>query len=154
MVLNREALHEIDQGILRGMEGVALEIAEKVDPHIPDGPEFGEGLVDRGVMWLSYVDGKKVGGDPRVHRKPSAFKVRGQGVSVAVGMGFPSRFYEMGTVRQPPRPFFSPVVESLLGAGVVQEAMYRSFRSILTKQAIRLQRRYNTAPSALLGRFR
>ena len=106
-------------------------------------------------MWVSYVDGKKVGQDQPGIRKPRDFKVRGQGVAVAGGYSFPARFNEMGTVRQPARPFLGPALMAVVGdRGAVEDAMHRAFRQYLQKKALRLQRRHNTAPAALLGRFR
>lgn len=167
MNINREALVQCDRVLLTAIEAVGFEIAEKVQPRIPDAykgymypsegvrikRELGEGLVDRGVGYLSYVDGKKVGGDSRVDKKPKAFKVRGKGVSVAVGMGFPMRFYEMGTVHQPARPTFAPVVSEVVGSDVLEEAAYRAFRSYLGTKAGKLQRKYNLGPSTLLRRI-
>lgn len=112
MVLNREALHGLDLAMAKGLESMALHVLEVVD--VPDAAPYGEGLVEGGG-WLSYVDGKKVAGDPQVKRKPRDFKVRGQGVGVAVGFGFPARFQEMGTVNQPPRPFLTPAVMQVAG---------------------------------------
>lgn len=117
-----------------GLEEVALECIRETDPHVPDQSPFGEGLIERGG-YISYVDGKKVGGDARVTRKPRDFRVRGQGAAVAAGYSFPARFQEMGTVHQPARPFFAPVVARVVGSGAVVSAMKRAFAGSLAKKA-------------------
>jgi hypothetical protein len=110
VVLARERLHELDLAMAAGLEGNALAVLERVRP--PDATPFGEGLVDRGGF-ISYVGGKRVGGD--ADKKPEDMRVMGQGVVVGVGFSFPGRFQEMGTVRQPPRPFLTPAVMSVVG---------------------------------------
>jgi hypothetical protein len=121
-VLNRDALAAIDQATVAGLEQTAMEVLREVDP--PDQTPYGEGLVDRGGF-ISYVDGKRVGGD--ADGKPRQMRVRGQGIVVAVGFGFPAKFQEMGTENQPPRPFLTPVVMRVAGdeaavAGAVRSA--------------------------------
>ena len=44
VVLNREALHEIDRGMATGLELLAVKVMDTVRP--PDAPEIGEGLVE------------------------------------------------------------------------------------------------------------
>lgn len=164
MVINREAMHEIDAAMVKGLEYLAMEVLQTAKPpdastgysYIGDVKEprrADEGLVERGAF-LSYLDGKKVGGDWHlVKRKPQAFKVRGMGASVAVGYSFPARFNEMGTVRQPPRPFFTPAVMEVVGnRSAVEQAMYISMKNLLTKKALKLQRQHNLGPRELLGR--
>lgn len=140
MVLNREALHQVDLAMAEGLEAVALEVLSIADPNVPDAAPFGEGLIERGGH-LTYVDGKKVGGDSRVNRKPRDFKVRGQGVAVAAGYTFPAKFNEIGTVHQPARPFLTPAVMSVVGnQGAVVGAMQRAFSTSLTSKARGLAR--------------
>ncbi|HUU36465.1 MAG TPA: hypothetical protein VMW48_20510, partial [Vicinamibacterales bacterium] len=87
---------------------------------------------------IAYVDGKRVGG---VAAKPKAFKVRGQGVSVAVGYPFPARFNEMGTVKQPPRPFLAPAIMATAGSrSAVEGAMKVAMKTHLSKREARLFR--------------
>lgn len=135
-VLNREALHELDLRVAGGLEAVALEILGKVDA--PDATPFGEGLVERGGL-ISYVDGRRVGGD--ADKKPDAMRVRGQGVVVGVGYGWPGRWQETGTVNQPPRPFFTPVVLAVANdEGAVLAGMRRAHADRLDKARARMAR--------------
>lgn len=129
-VLNREALEQVDLAMAVGVERVAMRILEVVRP--PDATPFGEGLVDRGGF-ISYVDGKRVGGD--ADQKPKAMLVRGRGIVVGVGFGFPARFQEMGTERQPPRPFLTPAVMQVAGdESVVADAVRAAFNDRMTRQ--------------------
>ena len=139
VVLARERLAELDLGMAKGLEMVALEVLERVRP--PDATPFGEGLMGRGGL-ISYVDGKRVGGD--VDSKPKDLLVRGRGVTVGVGFGFPGRFQEMGTVNQPPRPFLTPVVMQIVGdEGIVAGAIREALAGFLAKKGRRLSRQYN-----------
>lgn len=135
VVLNREAVSAIDLAMARGFESLAFQVLRAV--HVPDAAPFGEGLVEGGAF-ITYVDGKRIGGDPDA-KKPRAFLVRGKGVGVAVGFGFPGRFQELGTVHQPPRPFLTPAVLDVVGdEGAVVGALRSAFASALQKK----QRRY------------
>lgn len=106
VVINRQALAELDLAIAEGFEAMAQEALARAD--VPDAAPFGVGLVQEGG-YISYVDGKRIGGTPGV-KKPRAMKVRGRGVVVGVGFSFPARFNETGTVSQPARPFLTPAV--------------------------------------------
>ncbi len=135
-ILNRDALHQMDLGMAKALELLAFEVLGKVDP--PDAAPFGEGLVESGA-YLTYVDGRRVGGD--ADKKPKAMKVRGRGVVVGVGFGFPGRFVEVGTVRQPPRPFLTPVVMDVVGdRGAVEGAMRSAMGDFLAKKSRKLIR--------------
>jgi hypothetical protein len=148
MVLNREALHELDLGMARGLERVAFEVLDRAD--VPDAPTFGEGLIGSGG-WTSYVDGKKVGGT--VERKPKSFKVRGRGVSVAAGYPSPARFNEMGTVHQPARPFLAPAVVAVVGdGGVVQGAIKVALADVLGAKQRKAARLAKYGPGIPSGR--
>lgn len=136
--INREALHDLDLAMAKGLEALAFRVLLETDP--PDATPYGEGLVDRGGF-VSYVDGKRVGASQADARKPRAFRVRGQGASVAVGYGFPGRFQELGTERQPPRPFLSPAVMRVVGdEHVVGQALRAAMDEHLTKKRRRLLR--------------
>ena len=146
-VLNRKNLHEVDLALAKGLEQLAEEVLEATDP--PDAPTFGVGLVEAGA-YISYVDGKRVGG---VAKKPKAFKVRGRGVAVAVGFGFPARFQEVGTVNQPARPFFAPAVVAATGnRSLVEEAVKVGLAANLSKRAARQEREARRAARRAGGR--
>jgi hypothetical protein len=122
MVINREALHEVDLAMADAMEAMAVDVVGRVRP--PDAAPFGEGLVESGG-YVTYVDGRKVGGGAT---KPRSMRVRGRGVVTATGYGFPGYFQEVGTVNQPPRPFLAPVVMDVMGdRGAVEGAMRAAF---------------------------
>lgn len=121
VILARGRLHELDLRLAMGLEGIALRVLERVDP--PDAAPFGVGLVERGGL-ISYVDGKRVGGD--ADRKPKSLRVRGQGVTVAVGFGFPGRFQEMGTVNHAAQPFLTPAVMGVVGDRTLVEGALRA----------------------------
>lgn len=151
VVLNREALSQLDRVMATGLESLAMRVIQTAKP--PDaekgvgyigGQRFqrtpGRALADNGG-WLAYVDGKRVGGWHEVTRKPRAFKVRGRGVSIAVGFSFPARFQELGTVRQPPRPFLTPAVQAVVGDdAAVYGAMKAAFDGHIAKQGRKLDR--------------
>lgn len=124
--LARGRLEEFDRRMAGGMEWWAMEVLNRAK--VPDQPLIGQGLVERGGF-ISYVYGKRVGGD--ADRKPKTLRV-GKGTTVAVGYSFPARFNEMGTVHQPPRPFFLPAVVSVVGdSGVIYGALAEALKGQL-----------------------
>ena len=134
-VLNRQALTQLDLVLAAGLEAAAVKVLERTRP--PDAPPYGQGLPLQGG-YVSYVDSKKVGGTPGAV-KPRALRDR-KGVTVAVGFGFPGRFQEMGTVNQPPRPFFTPVVMEVVGdsnvvATAVKAALTKSLSTLVRARA-------------------
>lgn len=166
MVINRDALHEVDSAMVKGMESMALRVLTEADVPTSDrGYDYigGERVVnipleDRGGF-VAYVAGKKVNEfslllGERV-KKPQGARVRGAGVVVIAGFSFPARFNEMGTARHPARPFLAPALMEVVGdRGAVEDAFYTAARSYLLKKALKLQRKHNTSSGALLGRFR
>ena len=147
-VLNRERLHEVDFALAKGLERLAEDVLERTDP--PDAPVYGVGLIENGA-YISYVDGKRVGGT--TGKKPKSFKVRGQGVSIAVGFPFPARFNEIGTVKQPARPFFAPAVIAATGnRSLVEEAVKVGLAANLSKRAARQEREARRAARRAGGR--
>lgn len=109
VVLNRANLTELGLAVAEGLEEVARTIVETAQP--PDATPFGEGLVTEGG-WLVYVGPKKVAGGSLTGlqpKKPRELRVAGTTTAVAIaGFGFPARFQEIGTARQPSRPFLWP----------------------------------------------
>jgi hypothetical protein len=147
-VLNRERLHEVDFALAKGLELLAMEVLNTAK--VPDQPVIGEGLVEAGGF-ISYVDGKRIGGD--VQKKPKAMKVRGRGIVVGVGYDRPARFQEMGTVHQPPRPFLTPAVIAVTGnQAVVVDAIKTALDQHLTKKGAKLARLAKKGPGVPSGR--
>jgi hypothetical protein len=119
-VLNRQALDVMRAGWVDGFEDLALFTLGITQP--PDAEPRGEGLVNRGDLGV-WAQGKKVAGTAR---KPRALMVKKYEVVMALGFGFPGRFQETGTIRQPARPFLTPPWQAMtqrmansLGATVV-----------------------------------
>ena len=147
-VLNRTRLHELDFGIAKGLEFLAMQVIETARPG--DAPPYGQGLVENG-RFISYVDGKRIGGD--ADKKPKAMKVRGKGIVIGVGYPFPARFHEMGTVKQPPRPFLTPAVMSVVGdSSAVENAVKASVSTYLSKKSAKIARRAKYGPGKPSGR--
>lgn len=110
VVLHRAKFQKLTLAIADGMGALAQTIVEEAQP--PDATPYGEGLVTRGGA-LVYLAGKKVfgwGQDGRQPRPPRAARVSRFKIIGIAGFGFPARFQERGTVRQPARPFFWPTV--------------------------------------------
>lgn len=103
-VLNYKALDAISKGLADGMAILGKVIIAHTEP--PDAEPFGKGLVTTGDYGV-WVKGRKVAGTAT---KPRAARLSKTGITLLVGYGFPGRFQELGTVRQPARPFFTPVV--------------------------------------------
>jgi hypothetical protein len=147
-VLNRERLQDVDRAMATGLERLAEDVLERAD--VPDAPPYGVGLIENGA-YISYVDGKRIGGT--ADKKPKSFKVRGRGVSIAVGYPFPARFNEMGTVKQPARPFIAPAVIAVLGnRALVEEAVKAGLAANLSKRAARQERDARRAARRAGGR--
>jgi len=100
VVINKATLEAARLGVADGL----LDMAEAIitAAHPPDEPPFGQGLTKRRGTSAS-VDGRRVGGD-------SEMPASAPEASVVVVGGFdrPGRFNELGTARQPARPFLTP----------------------------------------------
>jgi len=103
-VLNRKCLSAISEGMAEGLESVGATAIENTTP--PDAEPFGEGLVTTGD-WGLWLGTKKVGGTAT---KPRSVKLGTTGLTLIAGYGFPGRFQEFGTIRQPARPFLTPAM--------------------------------------------
>ena len=113
--MNRQAVDAIWLGYADGMQQVGLNVLERTQPRVPDQPPIGKGLVRSGRA-VTYVSGKKVAGTGTAPREART----GVGIVTVVGYGFPGFFNEVGTVHQPPRPFFTPgMVEEVPSAAPV-----------------------------------
>lgn len=110
VVLNRQTLSQIRLGNIDGMQAVGELIIQRAEPHVPDQPPVGKGLVESGRV-VTFADGKVVAGSGRAPRgaKP------GRGVVTIFGFGFPGRFLERGTEFITPRPYLTPATASGVG---------------------------------------
>ena len=136
IVLNRAAFDAITLAVADGAFDLARAIVD--DAHAPDAPPYGVGLTKRhGVVayvgrrrvaateplgGYDYVkvtppsgnylaDALAAGTAGRVSntvKKPQAAKLTTFGITVIGGYGFPGRFQEAGTAKQPARPFLTP----------------------------------------------
>jgi len=134
-VANRKALDAVRAGLVNGFETMGQSILERTHP--PDDDPIGVGLVNE-KAWGIWVDGRKVatsdtppvqkidasvsgGSFGHAVKLNKARKIGGavtlprsertkKGITLVVGFGFPARFNELGTIHQPARPFFSPIV--------------------------------------------
>jgi hypothetical protein len=104
VVMNREALDAIRLGMADGTHNVGMAIIEGAQ--VPDAPPYGVGLVDTGRV-VTLVDGRKVAGEGTPPREAKV----GKGTVTIFGFGFPGRFQELGTSKQPARPFLTPSVQ-------------------------------------------
>lgn len=127
-VANRAALDQIRRGQVEAMEALGRRVIEQADA--PDAPPIGEGLVGTGA-WGVWVEGKKVGGEAR---KPRGLKVKRSRIVMAVGFGFPGRFNETGTIKQPPRPFLTPSFIARFGTREYLDEMGDQLRGFLRRR--------------------
>lgn len=126
MELNAAKFDELTRFVADGMFEAGRVIIEQASANAPDSPydpyPEGEGLPKQGGV-LAYIGNLKVNGwslrgvQPK---KPRSLRTvtKEHSVVVAAGFGFPARFAEGGTIRQPPRPFLRPVVDRLGVEGV------------------------------------
>jgi hypothetical protein len=133
VVMNREAVAAIRLGEADGLQAAAERIQALVQP--PDAAPYGKGLVQGGGV-VTFVDGKRVAssgkGSPPRRDIP---KVMG----TVFGWLFPARFNELGTVRQPARPFFTPAIQEGLPdvADEVAEAIEQRLQGVADRRAAR-----------------
>lgn len=104
VVLNRRALNALAGAFADGLGEIGRAAVEGANP--PDATPYGVGLVDSGA-WGVWAGGKKVEG---AAVKPRSEKLNRTGLTMFAGFGFPGRFQETGTSRQPARPFFTPSI--------------------------------------------
>jgi hypothetical protein len=130
--LNRRAIDGVRLAIADGVFVFCRTAIEETRP--PDAPPLGAGLVREGGA-LTYVGRRKTDGfslSGAQPKKPRAVKLGTDDQIVGVaGWDRPSRFDELGTVNQPARPFFRPVVDRLIPRAssiVKRAAAYRIAR--------------------------
>lgn len=108
-IANRRALDAISEGFVKGMEAVGQQLIGETHP--PDAAPFGEGLVTTGAYGV-WAGTHKVAG---AATRPRGVQLPKDGITLLAGYDFPGRFQETGTINQPARPFFSPVVLEVVG---------------------------------------
>jgi hypothetical protein len=113
VVMNREAVDALRLGWADGTQEEAEAIVATAAQRIPDVPPIGRGLKFSGAA-VTYVDGKKVAGKGTAPRGAAP----ASGVVTILGFGFPGRFREVGTVRQPPRPTLTPAMTGRVQGGM------------------------------------
>jgi hypothetical protein len=121
VVLNQRALSAMSAALADGLGDWAQDVLGATKP--PDATPFGEGLVTTGGYGV-WAAGRKVGGGAD---KPRQARLNRTGITMIMGWGFPARFQETGTIHQPARPFFTPVIMAKIPelAGFMQRAWGR-----------------------------
>jgi hypothetical protein len=129
MVMNRAALDELQRGMADGLLVLGQRILDDarsvMKPGHLDAPPYGEGLIASGHV-LVYALGKKVGGEEGGTGKPRGMKAPKDQAVMGVWFSAPhAHFAELGTIRQPARPFLTPAVMANIGetGPYVQRAM-------------------------------
>jgi hypothetical protein len=116
MVLNQSRLDDVTLIVADGLFEAGKTIIELASERAPDSPydpfPTGEGLPKQGGV-LVYVANKKthgwsLRGDQPVKPRAARLATKAHSVVAIIGFGFPARFNEVGTIRQPARPFFTP----------------------------------------------
>lgn len=122
-VINYHTLGAVQQGLVDGLAVIGAAVIAKTTP--PDAEPFGKGLVTTGD-WGVWAGTRKVAGTAT---KPKSIRLPKTGATLIVGYGFPGRFQELGTVKQPARPFLTPaMLEELPG---VEDALKAPVRRAL-----------------------
>lgn len=133
VVLNRSKLDVVHLAIADGVEAIARTIVTITHP--PDATPYGQGLVTEGG-WLVYSGPDKVAGGSLTGnqpKKPRALQVQGTtGIVGIAGFGFPGRFQEVGTARQPARPFLMPsgVQVAAAAPGILRQVVGAKLASV------------------------
>jgi hypothetical protein len=113
--MNREAVDALRLGWADGVQEEAEAIVATAAQRIPDVDIIGKGLKFSGAA-VTYVDGKKVAGKGTAPRGMAS--AAATSVVTVLGFGFPGRFREVGTVRQPPRPTLTPAMAARVQGGM------------------------------------
>jgi hypothetical protein len=116
MELNQSRLDDVTLAVADGLFEAGRTIVELASERAPDSPydpfPAGEGLPKQGGV-LVYVANKKthgwsIRGDQPVKPRAARLTTKLHSVVAIIGFGFPGRFNEAGTIRQPARPFLTP----------------------------------------------
>lgn len=116
MELNQSRLDDVTLAVADGLFEAAKAIVELASARAPDSPydpfPLGEGLPKQGGV-LVYAGNKKthgwsIRGDQPVKPRAARASTKSHSVVAIAGFGFPARFNEAGTIRQPARPFLAP----------------------------------------------
>lgn len=116
IVLNFEALAEVQQAVAMGVLELGKAIAEEASHHaaVSEDPRYGHVREKWGVA--VYAFGKKVGNasaDGTAAAKPRALRTGKETILGIVGFDFPGRFLETGTSDTRAQPFLAPAAESV-----------------------------------------
>lgn len=129
VVMNRAALDELGLAIADGLHAVGQKILADaiavMGPGHLDAPPYGEGLITSGHV-LTYAAGKKVAGEEGQTGKPRGMKTPKDQAVLGVWFSAPhAHFAELGTIKEPARPFLTPAFAANLGdvGPYVQKAM-------------------------------
>ncbi len=121
MVLNQSRVNQVTLIVADGLFEAARTIIELAAERAPDSPyepfPTGEGLPKQGGV-LVYVGNKKthgwsIRGDQPKKPKSARTATKEHSVVALAGFGFPARFSEGGTIRQPARPFLTPAANEV-----------------------------------------
>ena len=120
VVMNRAALDELQLAMADGLLAVGEQIIAEAQENAPRDPEA---AAERGVPMMAdtghvvvYALGKKVGGDDGGTGKPRGMKTPKDQAVLGVWFSSPiSHLVELGTIKMPARPFFTPSLMSNLG---------------------------------------
>lgn len=124
MVITRSAFDAIRVAEADGLFAAAEKVLDVI--RVPDAEPFAKGLVE-GPGAIGFVGRKKVNGTTiggKAIKKPRSLRLTdGEEIVVIVGVGFPGRFVELGTVDTPAEPFLTPAVMQVApGADVIISA--------------------------------
>lgn len=122
--INYAALEEVGQRTADAMAALGQKTVEGASSKLTEGHGVETGQMKRSGGFVVYVNKKKVAGNATMR------KVDKSDLAMYVGFGFPARFYEMGTIKQPSRPFLSPTFyrEAPGLPGDVKRRMAKGFR--------------------------
>jgi hypothetical protein len=124
--LRKAALDDVTFIVADGLFEAGKVIVQRAAAQAPDSPydpyPTGEGLPKQGGV-LAYVgnqkvDGWSIRGPQPVKPKSIRAAAKAHSVLVAIGFGFPGRFAEGGTVKQPAQPFLAPARDAVGPGGV------------------------------------
>ena len=156
MEFNRAAITEVEAGFADGVFDIARAILRVSESNAPDAEPYGEGLVMRGAA-ITFVGNKRThqvrtdGGEALVRKPRGSRGLKGTGVTGVVGWGFPAMFLEMGTVKMPAQPFFTPAVSEVVGGEarlLLSKAMQRRLRGERDPKSAGITERVKAARAA------
>lgn len=120
VIMNRGALDELQLGMADGLLQLGERILADARANAPRDPEI---AAKRGVPMMAdtghvvvYALGKKVGGEEGETGKPRRMKTSKGSADLGVWFSSPlSHFAELGTIKEPARPFLTPALMANIG---------------------------------------